>query len=1215
MRLLPRQRLGKIIGIVLIVVLLMITFIVLSALRTSPTNSMPAEQTAIIQALRWVKNHWFNSPAATAWATIVLALATFLLVWATLYASKRERPNRNDPAIPSERHVASTGPEVPSTAHRASIGSSGKPAGGNEGQVGAGVADLPHTSISDRDAHDLGVHPAVWPGDSREAPTLTPYLRREHDVKLDNLIERAASGGPSVFAVLVGGSATGKTRALFEAFNRHPKVREWPLYYPADARELAALVMQDRIGPSSVLWLNETQRYLYGESGPDAAKLLARLVADTSRTLVVGAMWPEYWLDLTRTGAVGDPNAAARELLDRPERRIDVVDHLEKPEIVELAAVGGDDKRVAAAVAAAGTGGQVIQNLTAGPELLARYIDGSLFSPTERALVTAALDARRLGHQSPFSSRLLIGAADGYVNDRQRPDRQGWLSTLTALAGGERTDAHGTATAVRTLTALTTHRIRGQADPDYEPSDFLDQHTRPLRQECRGPTALWEALVNETADPRDLYRLGDAAESRGLDRHAAQLWLRATADGDVSSAVRLAWVIARTDDQQMLHDAADWIASHADLAQPSAGGQILDTFHRTGVGQQLSIVAQRIAATANISDPRAVDYLIRRLRQVGADDQLIVLARRVSDNADVTDPRIASYLIGRLQEAGLGDQLTQLVNRAAMCSDLRNPQSVGSLIRQLREASQDNALNLLLQRDPAGHADLDNPRAVSVLIDALRECGSATQLNALGRRAAAHANLADSTIVYLIDALARTGLSDQLIEIIHRAAAEASAIDPATLGYIIGRTRSAVPHDETMVLAAQAAAHARLVNPLAVSVLISALHKSGVNDQVSVLADRAVTGSDLTDPRATSYLIDALVIAGADDKVAALAHRAVIDCDPMDPQAVSHLIRSLRDTRSGGHIAVLAERAAAHTDLANPSGVGRLIEQLRESGAGVQLAALSTRLTASAELSNPWAIAYLIEALLRVNADYQLTRLLALDPAAKADLSDPSAVARLLKALDAANADIQLASLSRRAAMRADISSPHAVGDLIGALLHTGMHEQVTVLLSRDPAAHVELDDAQGAGMLMDVLRQLPDRTPLVALADRIAEYADVSDPNDAAQLVGALARADAPEDLASFSRRVAERTDLTNPSAVTTLIAAFRNVGRNESARQLAARAADAGVEMAFRTLVELYPKSPKTELMRLYGREPDAQPPKPWSWEDLTRLTMRDYDPQSQP
>ena len=388
MRLLPRQRLGKIIGIVLIVVLLMITFIVLSALRTSPTNSMPAEQTAIIQALRWVKNHWFNSPAATAWATIVLALATFLLVWLLfthLSGNDRTEMTQRYPRSGMLLRRVRKCPLLP-TAHR--LGRLGKQAGGNEGQVGAGVADLPHTSISDRDAHDLGVHPAVWPGDSREAPTLTPYLRREHDVKLDNLIERAASGGPSVFAVLVGGSATGKTRALFEAFNRHPKVREWPLYYPADARELAALVMQDRIGPSSVLWLNETQRYLSGESGPDAAKLLARLVADTSRTLVVGAMWPECSLDLTRTGAVGDPNAAARELLDRPERRIDVVDHLEKPEIVELAAVGGDDKRVAAAVAAAGTGGQVIQNLTAGPELLARYIDGSLFSPTERALVT-----------------------------------------------------------------------------------------------------------------------------------------------------------------------------------------------------------------------------------------------------------------------------------------------------------------------------------------------------------------------------------------------------------------------------------------------------------------------------------------------------------------------------------------------------------------------------------------------------------------------------------------------------------------------------------------------------------------------------------------------------------------------------------------------------------------------------------------------------------
>ena len=274
--------------------------------------------------------------------------------------------------------------------------------------------EVPDTPISSLDAYDLGVHPAVLPEEhDADRPGLTPYLRRSHDTKLDNDIMQAAAGGRSIFAVLVGQSTTGKTRALFEALNREPAVRDWPLFRPADDGELAALLTQQRIGPRTALWLNETQQYLFPESGPEAARLLARLLTGTKGIIVVGAMWVEYWNDLTRKGAAGDPYAAARELLEGSAHRIDVADHLEEAEVQGLAALGVSDRRLAAAVAAAGTGGQVIQNLTGGPELFARYVDGGLFSPIEHALITAALDARRLGHESPLPADLLTAGADG----------------------------------------------------------------------------------------------------------------------------------------------------------------------------------------------------------------------------------------------------------------------------------------------------------------------------------------------------------------------------------------------------------------------------------------------------------------------------------------------------------------------------------------------------------------------------------------------------------------------------------------------------------------------------------------------------------------------------------------------------------------------------------------------------------------------------------
>ena len=77
-------------------------------------------------------------------------------------------------------------------------------------------------------------------------------------------------------------------------------------------------------------------------------------------------------------------------------------DHLTALQQEELAELGRGDERVRAALAASGPEGDVMQHLTGGPELLRAYIDGALFSPSEHALITATLDARRLGTGGRF---------------------------------------------------------------------------------------------------------------------------------------------------------------------------------------------------------------------------------------------------------------------------------------------------------------------------------------------------------------------------------------------------------------------------------------------------------------------------------------------------------------------------------------------------------------------------------------------------------------------------------------------------------------------------------------------------------------------------------------------------------------------------------------------------------------------------------------------
>ena len=136
-------------------------------------------------------------------------------------------------------------------------------------------------------------------------------------------------------------------------------------------------------------------------------RLLRNTLAATDGAVAVGALWPRPYLEeLTATGNSPDVHAAARALLDGPRtHRITVPDCLTGHQQQELAALAASDKRLAAALAASGPDGDVIQHLTGGPELLHAYTSGGLFTPVEHALITAALDARRLGHQSPFPPR------------------------------------------------------------------------------------------------------------------------------------------------------------------------------------------------------------------------------------------------------------------------------------------------------------------------------------------------------------------------------------------------------------------------------------------------------------------------------------------------------------------------------------------------------------------------------------------------------------------------------------------------------------------------------------------------------------------------------------------------------------------------------------------------------------------------------------------
>jgi len=104
-------------------------------------------------------------------------------------------------------------------------------------------------------------------------------------------------------------------------------------------------------------------------------------------------------------------------------------------------AAAARDRRLAIALGADGYG--LTQTLAAAPQLVARWQDAQAASPYRWAVLTAALDAARLGARPPLSAGFLRAAAPGYCTSAQQAEAPAsWFEQALAYATGK---LHGAA--------------------------------------------------------------------------------------------------------------------------------------------------------------------------------------------------------------------------------------------------------------------------------------------------------------------------------------------------------------------------------------------------------------------------------------------------------------------------------------------------------------------------------------------------------------------------------------------------------------------------------------------------------------------------------------------------------------------------------------------------------------------------------------------------
>ena len=666
------------------------------------------------------------------------------------------------------------------------------------------------------DPFALEVHRPVQPEDAPAGlPDLPAYVPREHDMELGRVV-RAAAAGRSGVAVLVGGSSTGKTRACWEALGLlRDQDSPWRLWHPIDpSRPDAALAELPRIGPRTVVWLNEAQFYLDvvdGGLGEQVAARLRELLRDPARTpvLVLATLWPQFWDGLTArpTSGRADPHAQARELLAGHD--IAVPAAFTAPQLRRLTKAG--DARLAQAAAGA-PDGQVVQFLAGAPELLARYRNAP---PAAAALIHAAMDARRLGMGIGLPRAFLEAATPGYLTDADW-DALGedWLEQALAYTAVPCKGVHGPLIRIRPRpvrsrmagpgTRHSDEQLAGDspAGPLFRLADYLDQHGRYHRKSQFPPTGFWAAAADH-AFPADQAALGDAAHDRGLYRDAAQLHKNAAVCGNLNAAFFLAhpphylrndvrpvrWAIVHValGDPDAVARLLDSLqepgaeqqaaaallrrdpAAHASLGDPSAVANLLLSLRAAGSYEQAAALAERAATHASIEDPLAVTSLLDGLRVAGAEQAAALLRRDPAAHVSLGDPLAVTSLLRGLRAAGAYDQAAALAERAAAHASLNNPLAVANLLDGLRETGAEQAAAALLRRDPAAHVSLGDPNAVAILRVSLRIAGADEQAAALAERAAAHVSLDyPNAVPSLLRELWAAGAADQVTALAER---------------------------------------------------------------------------------------------------------------------------------------------------------------------------------------------------------------------------------------------------------------------------------------------------------------------------------------------------------------------------------------------------------------------------------------------------------------
>ncbi|MEV5880962.1 helix-turn-helix domain-containing protein [Streptomyces sp. NPDC052101] len=533
-----------------------------------------------------------------------------------------------------------------------------------------GPAVGPGRPLSELDPHDLEIHPAsdATRGDgtgSQMRRALSGYVERDHDRVLAEAVREAAAGR-SRMVVLVGSSSTGKTRACWEAVQPLAELG-WLLWHPPRPWFEAAFEDMYRVGPRTVVWLNEAQHYLGDPShGERIAAAVHHLLSapECAPVLVLATLWPGYASRYTALPSVSgpDPHSRTRELLSG--RHLTVPDTFDDAalETARSLAEAGDVLLAGALTRAAGHG-RVAQDLAGAPELLRRYEEGT---PAARAILEVAMDARRLGVGPELGQSFLADAATDYFTDFDYQHlTEDWAEAAYAELASpvhgkqaplSRTRRRATRQPPATLPPVP-ESTPAPSGPTFRLADYLEQDGRTTRRHLCPPASFWHAAYTHLNNLGDLQSLSAVARAK----------------------YRLQWA------HHLGHRAAEASRQHHRPPQARHPGHVT-------AGGSYTAAMRELARRERAANRDRDEALLRQAVDAGNTEALLGLAGLRKEAGDRDG---AEALLRQAADAGASDALLELAGLREQAGDRGEAEA---LLRQAVDAGNSDALFALVRR-------------------------------------------------------------------------------------------------------------------------------------------------------------------------------------------------------------------------------------------------------------------------------------------------------------------------------------------------------------------------------------------------------------------------------------------------------------------------------------------------------------------------------------